>query len=225
MRKEFLPRVKASFPKLIGSVLALWTGITVVAQQPYTTNERDNTRPETTAYTSSPAFVTSFTANHFNAYNEIEWSVKYIQDTRKFVIQYSTDGVDYLSAGEQLADKESYTLQHRTLDTRPMFYRIRSEQLNGKVFYSSPILLQGIPIAPVQIYPTVVTGSTVNMNASWPVERIVVTSTSGMQMLAKDINGQRDYMAVVLPTSVGKGMYYMTFYGQGWKSTEKFIIP
>jgi hypothetical protein len=120
--------------------------------------------------------------------------------------------------------KPDYVLQHRILDDRPMLYRIRSEQLNEKSFYSSSIVLQGVPVSPVIIYPTVITSNTVNVNASWPVERIIVTSSNGAQVMAKDINGQRDFMAISVPAALTRGMYYMTFQGKGWKTTEKFLV-
>jgi hypothetical protein len=223
MKTYFLPVIRARFPVVAALVLFL-SGIFPAAAQQWVVNQKDNTRPETTARNSSPAFIRSFTADHFNGYNDVEFTVSTLNDTRKFVLEYSFNALDYLTAGELLADKEIYSFRHRLLDERPVLYRVRFEQLNGKFSYSDPIVLKGIPVAPVQIYPTIITGNTVNINASWPVERIVVTSANGVQVLAKEVNGQRDYISVVVP-SVGKGMYWMTFYGRGWKSTEKFIVP
>jgi hypothetical protein len=224
MRKEVLHPVKTSFPRVVGVILVLLFATTISRAQQNIISQKDNTRPEATRYTHEPSFIMNFTAVKWNGYNEIHWSAAYQGDTKRYIIEYSLDGVNYLTAGEMLADKSDYVLQHRILEDRPMLYRIRSEQLNQKSFYSSSIVLTGVPVSPVIIYPTVITSNTVNVNASWPVERITITSTNGAQVMAKDINGQRDYMAVTVPAALQKGMYFMTFQGKGWKTTEKFIV-
>lgn len=224
MRKEFLHQVKTSFPSVVGIILVIMLATARVGAQQHIISQKDNTRPEATAYTHSPSFVTNFTAVKWNGYNEIHWSAAYQEDTKRYIIEYSLDGVNFLTAGETLPDKTDYVLQHRILEDRPMLYRIRSEQLNQRSFYSNSIILTGVPVSPVIIYPTVITSNTVNVNASWPVERVVVTSSNGAQVFAKDINGQRDFMAVTVPSSLSKGMYFMSFYGNGWKTTEKFVV-
>ncbi|HEX2627963.1 MAG TPA: T9SS type A sorting domain-containing protein [Chitinophagaceae bacterium] len=229
MRKEFLlppmSGIKTSFPRGVGIILVLLLSTIISTAQQNIISQKDNTRPEATAYTHQPSFVTSFTANKWNGYNEIRWSAAYQGDTKRYIIEYSVDGLNYQSVGEMVASPNpDYVLQHRILENRPMLYRIRSEQLNEKSFYSSSIVLDGVPVSPVIIYPTVITSNTVNVNASWPVERITVTSSNGSQVMAKDINGQRDFMAISVPAALSRGMYYMTFQGKGWKTTEKFVV-
>jgi hypothetical protein len=97
------------------------------------------------------------------------------------------------------------------------------ELVNNKFIYQDGIAVDGINSSPVQIYPTIIQGNIVNVNAYWPVERITITSGSGAQVYTKDTNGQKDFMSVSIP-SFGKGLYWMTFYGRGWKTTNKFII-
>jgi hypothetical protein len=224
MKTDFLELLKKRWSAIVISLLVMLSGIIPASAQQWVVNQKDNTRPETTAYNTAPAFVQTLSANRWNGYNDIEWTVSSLNDTKKFIIEYSLNAVDYLTAGEVLADKNIYSLRHHILDDRPMLYRVRIEQQNGKFFYTAPIVLQGVPVSPVQIYPTVITGNTVNMNASWPVERIVVSSGSGAQVFTKEIGGQSNYIAVVVP-SLAKGMYWMSFYGRGWKSTEKFLVP
>lgn len=185
--------------------------------------DKNNTHPEITLQTSLPALVTRFTAQRGNNYTEVAWAAFREQDVRKYIVEYSVDGENYETAGEVIAHDGAYNFTHRFAEIRPIVYRIKMDLLNGKNFYSSGVLLDGIEISPVQIYPRIIQGNTVNINASWPVERINVFSASGQQVFSKDINGERDYMAIVIP-SLGKGIYWMIFYGQGWKTTSKFIV-
>jgi hypothetical protein len=191
--------------------------------QQYVIADKDNTHPEITLQTSLPALITRFTVQRENDYAEVLWNTLREQDIRKYTVEYSIDGANYEAAGEITAHNGAYAFRHRLPEIRPAVYRIKMELLNGKSFYSSGVLLDGIDVSPVQIYPRIIQGNTVNVNAYWPVERINVFSASGQQVFAKDINGERDYMAIVIP-SLGKGIYWMNFYGQGWKTTSKFIV-
>ena len=223
MWKAVLQHVKATFPMIAGLFSALVIINPAHSQQNIIAN-KDNTRPEITRqYNPPPARISTFTATKFNGYNEIQWSVVLEQNTRKFIVEYSYDGINFQSAGEVFSGKGFYELKHYTLDTRPLLYRIRIEELNSKFYYSDLALLDGIAISPVEIYPTVVTGNVVNVNAAFPVERINIASADGQQMFAKDLGGERDFIRINIP-SLNKGLYLITFYGNGWKSTSKFMI-
>jgi hypothetical protein len=220
MWKAILRYVKATFP--LTAMISAFSASPLLAQQ-YVIADKDNTHPEITLQTSLPALITRFTVQRENDYAEVLWSSLREQDIRRYVVEYSINGTDYETAGEVMANNGLYTFRHRMPDSRPAIYRIKMELLNGKSFYSAGAVLDGINIPPVQIYPTIVQGNTVNINAWWPVERINVFSSNGKLVLAKDINGERDYMAIVIPP-LSKGIYWMNFYGQGWKSTGKFIV-
>jgi hypothetical protein len=191
--------------------------------QQYVIADKDNTHPELILQMSRPAFITGLNVQRVNDYIEVSWMALREQDVRKYIIEYSVNGIDYQTAGEVIANNGIYTFKHHLLDNRPSLYRIRMEQLNGKLSYSGSAVLDGIDISPVQIYPTIIQGNMINVNAYWPVERINIFSGSGQEVFAKDVNGQRDYMMIVIP-SLPKGMYWMNFYGQGWKTTGKFIV-
>jgi hypothetical protein len=214
--------VKAAFPLLAGCFISTLCIHSLYGQQNVIAN-KDNTRPETNRQLSSPAIVTSFTAKKFNGYNEINWTALSEQGTRKFIVEYSADGINFLSAGQVLSTDGKYSLKHYTPDTRPLIYRIRIEELTGKFSYSSEIILDGTDVQPVKIYPTIVTGSVINANAGLPVERLIITSPDGQQQFAKDLNGARDFIPIMIPV-LGKGLYFITFYGKDWKSVSRFLI-
>jgi hypothetical protein len=81
-----------------------------------------------------------------------------------------------------------------------------------------------VEISPVEVYPTAVTGNVINVNAAWPIERVNIVSSGGSQVFAKDLNGQMHFVPVAIP-SLSRGMYWITFYGSGWQSTSKFLVP
>lgn len=220
MKKQFLTTVRTG---IITGLFITIINSCLQAQQHVIANI-DNTRPEIKRTNTIPSFITSFHAKKWNGYNEIRWTAANQHDTRKYVVEYSTDGINYQSAGEAMVDNNmSYVIKHHILDERPALYRIRFEQLNNSHFYSSSIFLDGIPVSPVQVYPTVITGNTVNIISAWPMERMNVYASNGAQVYSKEIAGQRDNMTVILP-SLSRGMYWVHFHGKDWKVTEKIVI-
>jgi hypothetical protein len=81
-----------------------------------------------------------------------------------------------------------------------------------------------VETSPVEVYPTAVTGNVINVNAAWPMERVNIVSSGGSQVFAKDLNGQMHFVPVAI-RSLSRGMYWITFYGSGWQSTSKFLVP
>ena len=210
-------------PRATLLILYIFTSAFVYGQQNII-QDKDNTRPEITRQFSSPPAITSLMATQHNGYNEIQWSARMEQETRKFIVEFSDNGIHYQSAGEVVSANGQYLLKHPTFEIAPLLYRLRIEDLSGRHTYSQSILLQGIDIAPVKIYPTIITGNTVNVIADFPVERINVFAGNGQQVFSKEIGGKMEAITVVLP-SLGKGMYWMHFWGQGWKTTSQFIVP
>jgi hypothetical protein len=192
--------------------------------QQYVIAEKNNTHPDIQNQESAPAFITSLKAERGTGYNDISWSAAREDDIRKYIIEYSVDAINFQSAGELLSAKGAYSFRHQITDFRPALYRVKIEQLNGRYSYSSIILLDGNDISPFKVYPTVIQGNTININAYWPIEKITVTASNGVSVLTKILNGQRDYISIVLP-SLSKGLYWITAYGNNWRSTNKFIVP
>ncbi len=219
MRKVILQFVKAAFPLAAG----FSTLMNSANCQQNIIADKDNTRPETRNQFIVPARITSFNANRANGYNDIQWSAVREDDTRRFIVEYSTDGINFQTAGAMTPVNGLYSLKHYTFDTRPMLYRIRVEKTDGKFFNSEQFLLDGIDVLPVMVYPTIVEGSVVNVIAAFPVERVNIVSTNGQQVFAQDMGGITGTARVTIPT-LNTGTYLMTSYGNGWKSTSRIVV-
>ena len=219
MRKVILQLVKATFP--IAAGFSTLTG-SAYSQQNVIAG-KDDTHPEITAQQYRSAKIFNHSAVQKHGYNEIQWSAVAEEDTRRFIVEYSDDGINYQSAGEVTPLKGIYSLKHYTLDTRSFLYRIRMEKKDGRFFNSGIFLLDGIDIAPVEVYPTIVEGNTLNLRMAFPVHRMSVISFDGKQMMAKDLGGVTGFTQVAIPV-LSRGQYIVTFYGNGWQSSEKFMI-
>lgn len=204
-------------------ILYIFTSAFLYGQQNII-QDKDNTRPEITRQWNAPPMIGSFIAAQHNGYNEIQWTAKLEADTRKFIVEYSTDGIHFQSAGEALSTTGQYLFKHQTFEILPLLYRLRIEDLAGRYTYSQHILLQSVEISPVKIYPTIITGNTVNIIADFPLERINVIAANGQQVFTKEIGGKDQSITLVLP-SLGKGVYWVHCLGRGWKTTSQLIVP
>ena len=213
-------RTKTSLLVMAGFILAIC--VDQLHAQQHIINKKDVTRPETSREFNS-FNLASFTAIQQGGYNEIQWPASADDADKKVIVEYSFDGVNFLSGPEILSTGGMFTYKQYLQDTRPILYRVRTEDIKGTVSYSGAFLPKGITISPVQLQTNIVSGNVINATAQFPVERVSVVSGDGVQLFTKDINGVRDFIPVALP-SLKRGIYFITFYGTGWKSTSRFMI-
>jgi hypothetical protein len=211
----------AALPLLMMMIMCAWIS-RVSGQQYYQSNDANylNLRD---VNGNSPVTLSTFTAERYTGYNEIEWGALNDPGTSKYIIEYSVNGTDYQTAGV-ISPGSPYAFKHYMNDNRPVLYRLRVEQLNGKYYYSGSIALNGESISPVKVYPTIVQGYHLNLISAWPVERITITRQDGSVAFIKDLNGQKDYISLNIPV-LGKGMYFLTTFGSRWTDTDKILIP
>lgn len=184
---------------------------------------KDDTHPELTQQLTVPAKIFSFSAVQMNGYNEIQWSAVTEQDTRRFIVEYTPDGYNYFGAGELTPFDGIYKLKHYTFDKRTLMYRIRMEKKDGHFFNSDVFFLEGLDISPVKIYPTIVEGNILNIRMGFPVRRLSLINSAGQQILAKEMGGLTGTTELAIPP-LNRGQYLITFYGNGWQRTEKFMV-
>jgi len=211
----------AALPLLMMLILCAWIP-KLSAQQYYRSNDANYLGLHDVNGNTS-ATLSTFTAERYTGYNEIQWDISRESNTRKYIVEYSFNGTDYQTAGEVLPGS-TYDFRHYTGDNRPVLYRLQAEQLDGKFLYSGTIKLSGDIVSPVKVYPTIISGNHVNINAALPVERITLTGQDGSVAFIKDLNGQKDYISLNIP-ALGKGMYFLTCFGNKWTTTDKLLIP
>ena len=204
-------------------VLFFTTCTPALAQQHVIAN-KNVTRPEIQQNLARPALINILYAENRNGYNEIHWNSRQDQDVKAFIIEFSTDGLNFESAGQvPIHSGLEYTYQHYIQDTRPMLYRINMQLTNMRNVHTDAFLLEGIPVSPVRFYPTIISGNSVNIESQFPLERVSIVSTNGSQVYSKELNGQSGYIPVVTPT-LSRGMYIIHFIGRGWQTSEKLIV-
>lgn len=218
MQKWILQLVKATF--LFATIISTFT----VYSQQNVIADKENTHPEQTEQYYVPAKILSFTVLQQNGYNEVQWAAQYEKDTRRYIIEYSDDGVHYTTAGEVMPGNGVYNLKHNTNDGRSLLYRIRMEKRDGRFVNTANFLLEGVQYPPVKVYPTIIETNSVNLQIYFPLQRINIVSADGRQVYSRDMNGFMGNTSIVLPASLPQGIYFVNFYGEGWKNTQRIMI-
>jgi len=126
MRRNILRFVKVS-----AMLAGFSTLMNAANSQQNIIDKKDDTHPEISAQQSMPAKIYQFSATKLNGYNEIKWQAAAEDDTKKFIVEYSSDGINFQSAGEVTPITGIYTLKHHTLDSRTFLYRVKMEKKDG----------------------------------------------------------------------------------------------
>ena len=213
-------RRKACFSVMAGLILCLYSDHLNGQQE--IVNKKDVTRTETSRQYNS-FNLASVKALEQNTFNETKWPASTHQAAKKIVIEYSFDGINFISGPQILSAEAMITYQHALQDTKPILYRLRTEEGTGAINYSGAFLPKGFTISPVQIQNNMVHGNVINVTAQFPVEKVLVVSGDGVQQFSRDINGLRDFIPLTIPT-LNRGLYFITFYGNGWNSTSRFMV-
>jgi glucose/arabinose dehydrogenase len=111
----------------------------------YVTSLGDGTVSKLTQAIPTPVTLLNFSGNVFTGYNELKWTAAAERDIQKYIIEYSGNARDYLSAGEIIArnnDGGRYSFQHLFLNTSETFYRLKIIEAGGHFTYS-PIISLG----------------------------------------------------------------------------------
>jgi glucose/arabinose dehydrogenase len=174
----------------------------------------------------TPVTLISFSGQPLSGYNELKWTTAAEINIQKYIVEYSSNGRDYLSAGEAIArypNGGTYSLNHRIINTTAMFYRLKIVEMDGRFTYSAVISLGKTDNTPIIVYPTVITNNMMNIVSVNPITQLDLYSTDGRRVFGKNVNGQTGYFSVALP-SLTKGIYYLQLSGKELRQTEKIII-
>lgn len=174
-----------------------------------------------------PVTLISFTGRTFSGYNELQWSTSYEQNAEKYIIEYSTDGITYIPAGEVTATNNTsgstYSYRHTLSNAGKLFYRLLMRNTDASSRYSTVILIGGKKAGDIKVYANLVQNNRLELNASIPVEKINVFTLDGKEMFKSSFNGRQGYFSVQLP-NLARGIYFINILGKDYIKTEKIII-
>jgi hypothetical protein len=143
-----------------------------------------------------PVELTSFKATAVGPVNQLDWTTAAEIDLNRFVVERSSDGINFQPIGQEQAKGASST--YRFDDARPYsvsYYRLRMEDNGGKFEHSSTVVIaRAIGTFSIQaIYPSP-TSDRANVAFEAPEEgalTLLVTDLTGRLALRLDIDAAK----------------------------------
>ncbi|MFL5772044.1 MAG: PQQ-dependent sugar dehydrogenase, partial [Flavisolibacter sp.] len=180
-----------------------------------------------TGGTPLPVVLSSFTVLHSEGWNQLRWSTSSEQGTAKFVVEYSIEGRNFIFAGQLMAMRNAsgsdYDFRHYINTDNGLFYRLKMEDDNGSIRYSTILKVPGKNERSVYIYPTVVADGIINIAATGMKVSLKVIDGSGVIVYKKQLENISVATSIQLP-SLPKGLYIVTLETNNKLFNKKIII-
>jgi len=166
-----------------------------------------------------PVSFTGINAQVVQSDVEVKWNTVTERGLRHYEIQHSTNGREFGKAGIVIARNASpaaYSFMHQQPGNGTHYYRVRSEDLDGKTTVSQIVKVNiGNSQPGFNVFPSVVTGEnrvTLQLNAmSKGRYTVTLNDINGRQVLntAFDYNGGSAAQGINLPATLAKGSYFI----------------
>jgi len=175
----------------------------------------------------TPVSILNFSGAHSNTYNTLTWSSTGEINTSKFVVEYSSNGSDFTTAGEVNATGSNggnnYTFRHDIVMSNTGYYRLKIVENSGEFNYSSTLRLMVQSDAAIRITPTYITNRSINVSWNVPVTKLQLLSSDGKIVFEKALQNASGNMVMTLP-QVPSGIYILQVLGTGNVKRERVFI-
>ncbi len=179
-----------------------------------------------------PVNITRLAAREQQGNVVVEWNVAGESGVRHYQVEHSRDGREFTKAGLVLARNSgasAYSFIHRQPGSGYHYYRIRSEDMDGKTHYTQVAKVNiGTNLPGFEVYPTWVIGRslTVVLNGlSRGRYEVKLLSVNG-QIIKRTViqhNGGSAAEQMELPALLASGNYIVHIEGEGVSFRQKIV--
>jgi hypothetical protein len=174
-----------------------------------------------------PMVLGIFTVTKNNSTALLQWTTLQEVNTDHFIIERSTDGINYVSIGTLPAGGNTIAVsKYHFTDEQPAtginYYRIKIADKNAKSSYS-PVRKINIMSNDftISLLPNPVTKGVVHINSSVNCTRIELRDATGRLIKTAKASGMQNQLPV---QDVAKGIYLVTVVTDSGKKVEKIFI-
>jgi hypothetical protein len=167
---------------------------------------------------------------------QIDWSNLTERDIVRYEVERSTNGVDFYAINQQLPksnrdDEASYTHYDSNPVAGANYYRIRVDEIGGKMVYSKILRVEigSTRKSGYTVYPNPVVGKQFSVSLSGlqqGVYQLEIYSAGGQRVHQARINnaGSGVTEMVQLPGQLQAGVYVMMISGDGYRESKQLIV-
>lgn len=163
----------------------------------------------------------------------LNWSTATETNTKNFVVQRSTDAVNFSNIGSVNAAGNSITMKDYNFvdasafgtNAKTVYYRLQMADNDGKSSLSQVKSVQLSPNAIISVYPNPVKDKLhISVNGSLNNTTIKITDQSGKTVLVQKLQAaQAGNKNTINVSGLGNGVYYIQFMSGDNKQTTRFI--
>ena len=150
-----------------------------------------------------PVTLLQFTAKAFAGYNELRWKTTNEQNLSYYEIEFSTDGVNYTSAGRidpaNTTSENNYSFQHSISTFTKLFYKIKIVDKDSRSTFSDVVVLDKKQAASIKIYPTLIRDNRLNISSDKPVAEMTIFSADGRKVFQNPLNNLSGTVNISIP--------------------------
>jgi len=171
--------------------------------------------------------LVSFSGTSFTGYNELKWKTGTERDLSRFVVEFSSNGKDYQSAGERrpfnIYSGYNYTFRHYVNNPGILYYRLHLIDNSGGEIYSPGIETGVSDKLFVKIDPSNKANGHLQVIAGKMVDHYSIYDSHGGLVKAMDMDNIEGSFLVTLPV-MDSGVYWIRLDGDDWTETHRFVI-
>jgi glucose/arabinose dehydrogenase len=179
---------------------------------------------------SLPVTLISFTAKAQPGYTELQWKTTREIDVQKYTVEYSTDGVQWLKAGDvaPLTGQATpeYYFKHSIEVNGRLFYRLDMIDRDGSHAYSRIITTNALAGQgnELKLFPAVNSYGQLQVQLNEPFASLQVINMYGQKLITRNLQNQSGIFR--LNTSgFSKGTYIVVASRAGKTVSKTFVIP
>ncbi|SKC81463.1 T9SS type A sorting domain-containing protein [Ohtaekwangia koreensis] len=182
-----------------------------------------------------PVKLLSFTADQKGDKVLLEWKTVWEKDNDFFVIERSSDGLNYHTVGRQPASGNSSIIQHYIMEDHTpylgrSYYRIKQTDVNGATEYLDTKTITIRKEENISVFPNPFDGENINFLVTGFKEgkcNYLILDISGVQRLSGEVlisGKENDPYKEKLSEALAAGIYYLQLYKDNFSKTIKLIV-
>ncbi|HUP11262.1 MAG TPA: T9SS type A sorting domain-containing protein, partial [Niastella sp.] len=174
-----------------------------------------------------PMVMGMFTVTKSNATALLQWTTLQETNTAEFIIERSTDGINYeaignVTAGGHTNTESKYQFTDKQLAAGINYYRIKTVDKDAKYSVSPVRSVSNINNDfTISVLPNPVTKGSAYINSSMNCTRIELRNATGRLIKTMNVKGTRNSLSV---DGLNKGIYFVTVITDLGDKIEKIVI-
>jgi hypothetical protein len=160
-----------------------------------------------------PVTLTSFTAALVSGKVKLQWATSQEINSKQFVVEKSTDRINFVSIGQVAAAANSNTTHnYQLVDATPAdgvnYYRLKTVDIDGKFTYSN-IEVVKYAVKNISVYPNPATTQIVVQHPTSNNGILLITDAQGMEI--KTVSADLSSSSTINISNLAEGKYFVKF--------------